>query len=190
PVGMSEFQCMEFAAVLENEIFFAGSPADIEEDSFRRMNKCLSRMIRNKNHQFLVADQGLVFENGPVEQAPFADRRFSIEMYGTTECARGVAVVIRFFSEGCWHVVRCTQEGSRKKVEASPQSEQVPDYVPDSCNDAVFFLQAVEGQSNKFMFESSRWRCWFLAFSAEGGFYKLVLQPRADEVDERQLFTL
>ncbi|XP_066566437.1 interleukin-18 [Amia ocellicauda] len=139
------------------------------------------RMIKSNSQLFLVASKDLEFHT-----MTDPERRFQIKLYKNTDPSNGLAVTIQFFSNHTWRVVHCTEEGNCKRVTASPM--QVPDSLPNSSNEAVFFLQAVRGQNNKYRFESSVWRQWYLSVSLEGDVYKLVLRKVADEVDEAAQF--
>ncbi|KAG9351666.1 hypothetical protein JZ751_022917 [Albula glossodonta] len=151
----------------------------------------ISKMIVNKDHQFLVMDKGhLKYEYRKKVQCREEGSCFTIQMYinNDSKTPQGRAVILQVLQNRQKFVLCCCEEGNEKRVYPK-QQESLPDIIEDSHHEAVFFLQRVEPtvvsratseQRGKFKFESAKWPHWFLSYGDKDELVTLVLNEDED----------
>nr|XP_020039710.1 interleukin-18 isoform X2 [Castor canadensis] len=183
--ALADDTCINFVGMkfIDNTLYFIAESDDLESDYFGKLDSKYA-IIRNLNDQILFVDHRKppVFED--MSDSDCRDNetqtRLIIHMYKDS-LARGMAVTIS---------VNCNKMStlSCKDTTISFKEIPLPEDIPDTKSDIIFFQRSVPGHHNKMQFESSLYEGHFLACKKANDVFKLVLKKKDDYGDKSIMF--
>ncbi|XP_064157130.1 interleukin-18-like isoform X1 [Anguilla rostrata] len=177
-------QHVKCGTIYEDEIILEVMNTGLKYDGFKA-DKCLTRVIQNKNKQFLVVDAGcLRFEERNKRESRKEECLFEICCYQNSDMSAGLPVILSVCDGGENRIICCYDDGNEKCVYAKLQDLPLPGYIEESNHEAIFFLQSVKEQRNCYRFKSSLWPKWFLTSEEGDDLVKLVLRKAGEDVVE------
>nr|XP_023648395.1 interleukin-18-like isoform X2 [Paramormyrops kingsleyae] len=183
--------CVDFATIIKNEIFFEIKDPAYEEDAFAGSNKLLTSRIQNKNEQFLVlgidgGERLLEFRPLTVEELKSASCRFLIRPFRNTNPSSEFPITLQILSEGKTWTLWCLDEGGSKVV--YPNLQDPPDKIESTKHEALFFLMKIKGHRDWYRVASSMWPSFFLSFECKPQkLVKLVLKEKKNDDESLNL---
>lgn len=191
----NSFTPVEFICTVKNAFYFQTREPEIvvKTDSYGMTSRICPCWIQSNNDKFLfLNDDGeLEAQSRTTTQQSQSDCKFNIHFYTSSirDGRAGRAVMLYNNQDSKKKVVCCSD-----KREVYPEEMDLPSNIGENSHRAIFLRRRLTSTSDKFLFESSLYPSFFLAFELDKenpSLNKLVLRQKAwDEVDESCLMAL
>ncbi|XP_054881286.1 interleukin-18-like isoform X2 [Poeciliopsis prolifica] len=182
---------LKFIQTLNNSFYFKGTSSascetELHSDNFRRCEPPISRWIQSKDQKFLVLRTSgkFEFEDRTVHDRGQPDCKFEIQIYQDSGTNKNQAVMLYVCADDEKIMLSC-----KNNKEVCPEPMDCEVRIEAAEHKALFRWKRIS--TGKYMFESTKYPGYFLAFEHVEDMpclHKLILrQESMDEVDESRI---